>query len=68
MEQELEKLNDEAVAALESISNHDQLEAFRIKYLGSNGQTQLGIMKQLGSVGQRRADLALDNWPIRLKQ
>lgn len=52
MEQELEKLNHEAVEALDSVLNHDQLEAFRIKYLGRNGQLN-SAMRRLGSVGKQ---------------
>lgn len=52
MEQELEKLNHEAVEALDSVLNHDQLEAFRIKYLGRNGQLN-SAMRRLGSVSKQ---------------
>ncbi len=49
MEQELEKLRRDAAAELEQISSSGQLEDFRIKYLGRNGQLS-GLMKLLGSV------------------
>jgi len=49
MEQELEKLNHEAVEALNCVVSSDQLEAFRIKYLGRNGQLN-SAMRRLGSV------------------
>ncbi len=49
MEQELEKLRSEAAAALEAVTDREQLEAFRIKYLGRNGLIS-GLMRRLGSV------------------
>ncbi len=49
MEQELEKLRSEAAAALEAVTDREQLETFRIKYLGRNGLIS-GLMRQLGSV------------------
>lgn len=51
MEQELEQLRSEAVSALEQIADHRQLEDFRIKYLGRNGQIG-ALMKQLGSAAK----------------
>ncbi|MBE0585919.1 MAG: phenylalanine--tRNA ligase subunit alpha [Desulfofustis sp.] len=48
MEQELEKLRSEATAILEAVTDREQLEAFRIKYLGRNGLIS-GLMRQLGS-------------------
>lgn len=49
MEQELEKLRSEAAAALEAVTDREQLETFRIKYLGRNGLIS-GLMRRLGSV------------------
>jgi len=49
MEQELEKLRSDAATELDQIGSSGQLEAFRIKYLGRNGQLS-GLMKLLGSV------------------
>lgn len=51
MEQELEKLRSEADAALAQVSNSDQLEEFRITYLGRNGRLS-GLMKLLGSAAK----------------
>lgn len=51
MEQELEKLRSDAAAELDQISSSGQLEDFRIKYLGRNGQLS-GLMKLLGSVAK----------------
>ncbi len=51
MEQALEKLQSDAVAVLEQISDAKQLEEFRIKYLGRNGELSL-LMKQLGSAAK----------------
>ena len=51
MEQELEKLRSDAAAELDQISSPGQLEDFRIKYLGRNGQLS-GLMKLLGSVAK----------------
>ncbi len=51
MEQELEQVRSEAVAALDTVTDADQLEAFRVAYLGRNGL--LGsLMRQLGSVSE----------------
>ena len=51
MEQELEKLRSDAAAELDQIGSSGQLEDFRIKYLGRNGQLS-GLMKLLGSVAK----------------
>lgn len=51
MEQELEKLRSEADAALAQVNNSDQLEEFRITYLGRNGRLS-GLMKLLGSAAK----------------
>lgn len=51
MEQELEKLRSEADDALAQVSNSDQLEEFRITYLGRNGRLS-GLMKLLGSAAK----------------
>ncbi|MEE4312976.1 MAG: phenylalanine--tRNA ligase subunit alpha [Desulfofustis sp.] len=48
MEQELEHLRSEATAALEAVTDREQLEAFRIKYLGRNGLIS-GLMRRLGN-------------------
>ncbi len=49
MEQALEQLHQEARGALEHVSDKDELEAFRIKYLGRNGLIG-SLMRQLVSV------------------
>ena len=46
MEQDLERLRTEATSALEQVSDDTQLEDFRIKYLGRNGQLS-ALMKQI---------------------
>ena len=51
MEQELEKLRSDATAELEQIHSSSQLEEFRIKYLGRNGQLS-GLMKLLGTAAK----------------
>lgn len=51
MEQDLERLRTEATSALEQVSDDTQLEDFRIKYLGRNGQLS-ALMKQLGSASK----------------
>ena len=51
MEQALEKLQSDAAAVLEQISDTQQLEEFRVKYLGRNGQLNQ-LMKQLGAVAK----------------
>lgn len=50
MEHELYRLQQEAEDNLRQISESDQLEAFRVKYLGRKGGLLTGIMRQLGSV------------------
>jgi len=49
MEQELEKIRSDALTELQEISGTDQLESFRISYLGRNGKIS-AVMKLLGSV------------------
>ena len=49
MEDELEKLEQEAVAELDRISEESGLEPFRIKYLGRKGLLST-VMRQLGKV------------------
>jgi phenylalanyl-tRNA synthetase alpha chain len=51
MEQELEKLRNDAASELEQVQSSSQLEEFRIKYLGRNGQLS-GLMKLLGTVAK----------------
>ena len=51
MEQELEKLRSDAAAELDQIDSSSQLEDFRIRYLGRNGQLS-GLMKLLGSAAK----------------
>ena len=50
MEQELQKLQQEAEDALQQITETAQLEAFRVKYLGRKGGLLTGVMRQLGTV------------------
>ena len=50
MERELIRLKQEAEDALGLVTNADQLEAFRVKYLGRKGGLLTGIMRQLGKV------------------
>jgi len=52
MEQELEQLRSEAVSAIEQVADRRQLEDFRIKYLGRNGQIS-ALMKQLGAAAKQ---------------
>ncbi len=51
MEQELEQIRGKAAAALGNISDKEQLEAFRVDFLGRNGQIS-AIMKKLGAVAK----------------
>jgi len=51
MEQELEQIRQEATSALEKVLDEQQLESFRVDYLGRNGQLS-GIMKKLGNVAK----------------
>lgn len=50
MEQELLRLKQEAEEALAQVAGADQLEAFRVKYLGRKGGLLTGILRQLGKV------------------
>lgn len=50
MEQELIRLRLEAEQALAQVADSEQLEAFRVKYLGRKGGSLTGILRQLGSV------------------
>ncbi len=49
MEQELDKLRSEATGALADVTDSQQLEAFRIKYLGRNGLVS-GLMRRIGAI------------------
>lgn len=49
MEQELDKLRSEATGALADVTDSQQLEAFRIKYLGRNGLVS-GLMRSIGAI------------------
>jgi len=51
MEQDLEKLRSAASSALAAVTDAGQLEAFRIRYLGRNGELS-ALMKQLGSAAK----------------
>jgi phenylalanyl-tRNA synthetase alpha chain len=48
MDQELLTLRQEAEQALTQVASADQLEAFRVKYLGRKGGLLTGVMRQLG--------------------
>ncbi|MDR2549167.1 MAG: phenylalanine--tRNA ligase subunit alpha [Desulfobulbus sp.] len=50
MEQELLKLKQNAEEALAQVAGADQLEAFRVKFLGRKGGLLTGILRQLGQV------------------
>ncbi len=50
MEQELQRLRQEAEEDLGRVVKIDQLEAFRVKYLGRKGGALTSIMRQLGTV------------------
>jgi len=50
MEQELNRLKLEAEQTLAQVSDSEQLEVFRVKYLGRKGGSLTGILRQLGSV------------------
>jgi phenylalanyl-tRNA synthetase alpha chain len=50
MEQELNRLKLEAEQTLAQVSDSEQLETFRVKYLGRKGGSLTGILRQLGSV------------------
>jgi phenylalanyl-tRNA synthetase alpha chain len=49
MKQKLEQIKSEALAALESVSSKDMLEALRVKYLGKKGEIT-AILKQMGKL------------------
>ncbi|MCL1979951.1 MAG: phenylalanine--tRNA ligase subunit alpha [Proteobacteria bacterium] len=48
MERELLELKQEAEEALAQVTGADQLEAFRVKFLGRKGGLLTGILRQLG--------------------
>jgi phenylalanyl-tRNA synthetase alpha chain len=50
MEQELQRLQQEAASSLARIDDPVQLEAFRVRYLGRKGGLLTGFMRQLGTV------------------
>lgn len=50
MEQDLFRLKEEAVQALQDISAASELEPFRVKYLGRKGGALTGIMRRLTQV------------------
>ena len=50
MEQTLLRLRQEAVVLLDQVTDSEQLEFFRVKYLGRKGGLLSSIMRQLGSV------------------
>ncbi len=50
MEQDLFRLKEEAVQALQDITAASELEPFRVKYLGRKGGSLTGIMRQLAQV------------------
>ncbi len=50
MEQTLLRLRQEAVGLLDQVTDSEQLEFFRVKYLGRKGGLLSSIMRQLGSV------------------
>jgi phenylalanyl-tRNA synthetase alpha chain len=50
MEQDLSRLKDEAIKALEAITSASDLEPFRVKYLGRKGGLLTGIMRRLADV------------------
>jgi phenylalanyl-tRNA synthetase alpha chain len=50
MEQELQRLQQEAASSLARIDDPVQLEAFRVRFLGRKGGLLTGIMRQLGTV------------------
>lgn len=49
MKQLLEKIKAEALKALENSDKMEELESFRVKYLGKKGEIT-GVLKGLGSV------------------
>ena len=50
MEQDLSRLKDEAIEALQGITLASELEPFRVKYLGRKGGLLTGIMRRLADV------------------
>ncbi|WP_028319497.1 phenylalanine--tRNA ligase subunit alpha [Desulfobulbus elongatus] len=50
MEQELLRLKQEAEEALAQVAGADQLEAFRVRFLGRKGGVLTGVLRQLGKV------------------
>jgi phenylalanyl-tRNA synthetase alpha chain len=50
MEQELNRLKLDAEQTLAQVTDSEQLENFRVKYLGRKGGSLTGILRQLGSV------------------
>lgn len=50
MEQDLSRLKDEAIEALQGITLASDLEPFRVKYLGRKGGLLTGIMRRLADV------------------
>ncbi|MFP7755416.1 phenylalanine--tRNA ligase subunit alpha [Thermodesulfobacteriota bacterium B35] len=50
MEAELQQLREEALAALEKITSGEDLEPFRVKYLGRKGGLIVNLMRRLGKV------------------
>lgn len=51
MDQELEKIRETGVESLRQASDEEQLESFRVAFLGRNGQIS-SVMKQLGAVAK----------------
>ena len=51
MEQELAQIRETGAETLEQVSDEQELETFRIDYLGRNGQLN-SVMKQLGTVAK----------------
>ncbi len=51
MEQELAQIRETGAETLEQVSDEQELESFRIDYLGRNGQLN-SVMKQLGTVAK----------------
>ncbi|WP_028580652.1 phenylalanine--tRNA ligase subunit alpha [Desulfogranum japonicum] len=50
MESELQQLKEQAEEALQNINNDQELESFRIQYLGRKGGVITGLMRRLSSV------------------
>ena len=49
MKKLLEKIKAEALKALENYDKMEELESFRVKYIGKKGEIK-GVLKRLGSV------------------